>query len=48
MSTWLIAATGIAYAWVAVEQFSMQNNNLGIMYMGYALSNIGLWRLANG
>lgn len=47
MSTWLIACTGLAYTWVAFEQFTKGNINLGGMYMGYALSNVFLWRMAH-
>jgi hypothetical protein len=46
MSHWLIAATGIAYAWIAVEQFWKGNVSTGIVWAGYAFAQIGLWRLA--
>lgn len=46
MSGWLIAATGLAYAYVAVEQGAKGNLNLCIVYAGYAFSNIGLYLLA--
>lgn len=46
MSGWLIALTGLAYAWVAFEQFRKGNVNLAIVYTGYAFSNIGLYLLA--
>lgn len=46
MSGWLIALTGLAYAWVAVEQAMKGNTNLCIVYAGYAFSNIGLYLLA--
>ena len=46
MSGWLIAATGLAYAYVAIEQGVKGNTNLAIVYTGYAFSNIGLYLLA--
>lgn len=48
MSGWLIALTGLAYAWVAVEQFLRGNVPLCVVYAGYAFSNIGLYVLAGG
>jgi hypothetical protein len=47
MSGWLIALTGIAYAYVAVEQCIKGNFGMCVVYSGYAFSNIGLWRLAS-
>lgn len=47
MSHWLIAATGIAYLWVSVEQFYKGNVSTGMVWAGYAFSQIGLWRLAS-
>lgn len=46
MSAWLIALTGLIYAYVAVEQTVQGNPLLGVVYAGYAFSNIGLYRLA--
>lgn len=46
MSAWLIAFTGLIYAWVAAEQFWRENPAMGITYMGYAFANIGLFMLA--
>jgi len=46
MSGWLIALTGVAYAWVSVEQLRKGNINLAVVYAGYAFSNIGLYLLA--
>lgn len=46
MSGWLIALTGVIYAYVAAEQFWRGNPGMGIAYVGYALANIGLWMLA--
>jgi hypothetical protein len=47
MTPWLIALTGLIYAYVAVDQFIRGNSGMGIAYAGYAFSNIGLWRLAS-
>lgn len=46
MSGLLIALTGIAYAFVSIEQFARGNPNMGIVYAGYAASNVGLFMLA--
>lgn len=47
MSHWLIAATGIAYLYVSIEQFYKGNVSTGMVWAGYAFSQIGLWRLAS-
>lgn len=46
MSHWLIAATGIAYALVAVDQFTKGNVNGAGMWAGYAFAQVFLWRAA--
>jgi hypothetical protein len=46
MSGWLIIATGMAYAYVALEQGLKGNVSMTIVYGGYAFSNIGLYLLA--
>lgn len=46
MSGWLIALTGAAYAYVAIEQGLKGNVGMCIAYTGYAFSNIGLYLLA--
>jgi hypothetical protein len=46
MSGWLIAATGVAYLWVAIEQFLKGNKPMFVVYIGYALANVGLYILA--
>lgn len=43
MSGWLIAVTGLIYAFVAVEQGIKGNTPMLIAYSGYAFSNIGLY-----
>ncbi len=47
MSGWLIALTGVIYAYVAVEQGYKGNGGMAIAYAGYAFSNIGLFLLAS-
>lgn len=46
MSGWLIVCTGLAYAWVALEQGTKGNPAMSVVYAGYAFSNIGLYLLA--
>lgn len=45
MSGWLIIATGLAYACVAVEQMLKGNLHTFIVYAGYAFSNVGLYMM---
>lgn len=47
MSAWLIALTGLIYAYVAIEQGFSGNQGMCLAYAGYAFANIGLWRLAS-
>jgi multidrug transporter EmrE-like cation transporter len=47
MSGWLIAVTGVIYAYVCLEQATKGNLRMGIAYAGYAFSNIGLFLLAS-
>ena len=46
MSTWLIAAMGVVYFYVACEQFYKGSAGTGIMFLGYAMGNIGLVMVA--
>jgi hypothetical protein len=46
MSGWLIALTGAIYLYVSIEQAYKGNLGMGIAYLGYAFSNIGLYLLA--
>ena len=46
MSPVLIVITGLIYAFIALEQFSKGHIPMGIMYSGYAFSNVGLWIMA--
>jgi hypothetical protein len=46
MSSWLIAIIGLVYFYIAVEQTLKGNIWMGITYLGYAVGNIGLYKLA--
>lgn len=43
MSAWLVALTGLIYAYVAAEQGWRGNWAMAVVYSGYAFSNIGLY-----
>jgi hypothetical protein len=43
MSGWLIAATGFAYTWVAIEMAISGRWPMAIVWAGYAFAQIGLW-----
>lgn len=47
MSAWLIAAVGLAYLYVCIEQALKGNTPMAICYFGYAVGNIGLYKLAS-
>jgi hypothetical protein len=47
MSAWLIAVTGVAYLYVALEQGYKGNTGMLIAYVGYAFANVGLYMLAS-
>lgn len=42
MSTWLVAFIGLVYLYIAVEQFFKGSPGTAIMFLGYALANVGL------
>ena len=46
MSAWLIAAVGLVYAYIAGENIYRGNYWMGVVFFGYAVSNIGLYKLA--
>lgn len=46
MSRPLIIAVGMAYAYISVESAWRGAWPMGIVYAGYAFSNVGLWMLA--
>jgi hypothetical protein len=43
MSHTLIALIGVAYIWIGVEQWLKGNSGVGIMFVGYALAQTGVW-----
>jgi hypothetical protein len=47
VSPWLIALCGLIYFYVSCEQWDKDANLWG-MYLGYAFSNIWLYRSAGG
>ncbi len=46
MSGPLIVGVAFVYAWISIDQFLRGNTGMGIAYLGYAASNIGLAMLA--
>jgi hypothetical protein len=43
MSHTLIAAIGVAYVWIAVEQYGKQDMGVAIMFLGYAIGQLGVF-----
>lgn len=43
MSGTLIALVGVVYAYIAFEQLMKGNPAMGMVFAGYAFSNIGLY-----
>ncbi len=43
MSSWLIALTGFIYLAVAVDQIHKGNFPMGLVYIGYAIGNVGFY-----
>lgn len=48
MTAWLIAAVGVVYAGVAAELAWKGQWWQALVFFGYAISNVGLWKLAEG
>lgn len=47
MSAWLVAFVGLIYLWIAIEQFFIVHNPfMGIVFLGYSLSNVGFYFMA--
>lgn len=46
MGSWLIIVVGLIYAYIAAESFLTGERALGIVFAGYAFSNVGLWMAA--
>ena len=42
MSSWLVAAMGCVYFYISLEQFYKGSMGTGIMFLGYAIGNVGL------
>ena len=45
MSPALVAFVGMIYAYIAAEQFYLDNPAMGCCYLGYSFSNVGMWWL---
>lgn len=45
MSAWLVAATGMAYAFVCGEMLMKGNLPLAVVWGGYALAQCGLYAI---
>ena len=48
MAAWLIALTGVIYAFVAADLAWHGKTGLAIAYLGYAAANVGLYMAAKG
>lgn len=46
MAAWLIALTGVIYAYVAADLAWQGKTGLALAYCGYAFSNVGLYLAA--
>lgn len=46
MSHVLIAAIGIAYVWIACEQYLKADHGVALMFLGYAVAQVGVWMQA--
>jgi hypothetical protein len=47
MSAWLIAFVGLVYAGISADSFFRGNPWMGVVFLGYSLSNVGLYKLAS-
>ena len=43
MSPWLIVLVGLIYLAISAEQLTKGHVGLGVMYLGYAIGNVGLY-----
>jgi len=43
VSPWLIILVGLIYLAISAEQFAKGQTGLGVMYLGYAIGNVGLY-----
>jgi len=46
MSAPLIIITGLIYAYIAAEQLFKGNPYMAVVYIGYAIGNVGLYLMA--
>ena len=46
MAAWLIAAIAVVYLVVGVDLMITGKMGLGIAFLGYSFSNVGLWMAA--
>ncbi len=46
MSHTLILAIGVAYVWISAEQYLKGANGVALMFLGYAVAQIGVWMQA--
>jgi hypothetical protein len=42
MSSWLVGLMGLTYLVVAIDQFFKGATGQGIMFLGYAIGNVGI------
>jgi hypothetical protein len=45
MSPWLIALVGGIYLYIAIEQAAKSHWWMAVVYVGYAVANVGLYKL---
>lgn len=43
MSSWLIALVGVIYAVVAIDLYRTGKSYLALMFVGYAIAQVGVW-----
>lgn len=46
MSHTLIALIGVAYVWIGAEQATKGSWGVAIMFIGYAVAQVGVWMQA--
>jgi hypothetical protein len=46
MSHTLIALIGLAYIWIAVDQWVKGGTGVAVMFAGYAIGQLGVWMQA--
>lgn len=39
----LIAAIGAAYLWIAFRQYMKDDTGVALMFLGYAVAQVGVW-----